>query len=69
MLQCVHSNPKRRAANDPMAVVDTRFAVRGLEGLRMVDASIMPDIVSGNKNAPAIMIGEKCADIIKRDLK
>jgi choline dehydrogenase len=49
---------------DPMAVVDARLRVRGVKGLRVADASIMPIISSGNTNAPAIMIGERCADFI-----
>jgi choline dehydrogenase/4-pyridoxate dehydrogenase len=55
---------KMGVASDPMAVVDGELRVFGIDGLRVVDASVMPDLVGGNINAPVIMIAEKASDLI-----
>jgi choline dehydrogenase-like flavoprotein len=58
---------KMGPSSDPVAVVDGRLRVRGIEGLRIADASIMPKVVNGNPNAAIMMIAEKAADLIRAD--
>lgn len=58
------STARMGADGDPMAVLDSRLRVRGIEGLRVADMSAVPDINAGNTNAPAMMLGDRCADFV-----
>ena len=58
-----------RMGSDDAAVLDPQLRVRGVDGLRVIDASVMPKIISGNTNAPSIMIGEKGSDLVLADAR
>jgi len=60
---------KMGPASDPLAVVDERLRVHGVAGLRVVDCSVMPTLVSGNTNVPVVMMAERAADFIREDAR
>jgi choline dehydrogenase len=64
-----HPTSTCRMGQDDMAVVDERLRVRGLQSLRVADASVMPTVVSGNTNATCVMIGEKASDMLLQDAR
>ena len=64
-----HPSGTCRMGNDAMAVVDARLRVHDMDGLRVIDCSAMPVLVSGNTNAPVVMMAEKAADMIRADAR
>jgi choline dehydrogenase-like flavoprotein len=62
-----HACGTARMGQGPGSVVDSELRVRGIEGLRIADASVMPTIISGNTQAAVLMIAEKAADLVRRD--
>lgn len=58
------STARMGADGDPMAALDSRLRVRGIQGLRVADTSAVPDISAGNTNAPAMMLGDRCAEFV-----
>ncbi len=61
----LHYSGACKMGTDEMSVVDPQLRVHGIDGLRVADSSIMPNVISGNLNAPTIMIGERAADFIR----
>ena len=64
-----HPSGTCRMGNDTLAVVDARLRVHGIGGLRVVDCSVMPTLVSGNTNGPVVMMAEKAVDMIREEAR